>query len=129
MYLVYILIYSQDNKKSEMKYIGKCTWNLLHKMAQRYPIQASKQEQEHMMGFIKSLSNYYPCTVCAEHIQLFINNNPPDVIGSDQLQNWFCQLHNSVNIKLGKPPFNCNFVKKRWRNGSLCFIKGKCEKN
>ena len=31
-----------------------------------------------------------------------------------ELEQWTCALHNRVNRKLGKPDFNCSYVRSRW---------------
>jgi FAD-linked sulfhydryl oxidase len=43
--------------------------------------------------------------------------HPPDVGSAAQLSHWACRLHNLVNIRLGKPGFDCSRVMERWRDG------------
>ena len=41
-----------------------------------------------------------------------------------QFAHWLCQLHNKVNVKLGKPEFDCSQTYKRWRDG---YSDGSCD--
>jgi len=43
--------------------------------------------------------------------------NPPATQSNTKLAQWLCKMHNEVNVKLGKPEFDCKFVDQRWRNG------------
>jgi FAD-linked sulfhydryl oxidase len=33
------------------------------------------------------------------------------------LSDWACRLHNLVNVRLGKPAFDCTKALERWRDG------------
>jgi hypothetical protein len=46
-----------------------------------------------------------------------LKTNPPDVTSQSALSLWMCQLHNRVNVKLGKSVFDCSKVDERWRDG------------
>ena len=41
-------------------------------------------------------------------------SNPPKTANPGELQQWVCEVHNTVNRSLGKASFNCNFVQARW---------------
>lgn len=43
---------------------------------------------------------------------------------SDDLSQWLCRLHNKVNVKIGKPKFDCSKVNERWRDG---WLDGSCD--
>jgi FAD-linked sulfhydryl oxidase len=45
----------------------------------------------------------YPCSSCAKHFQLRIDQNPPDVTSRDGLTRWLCHSHNAVNLRNNKP--------------------------
>lgn len=103
--------------------MGRATWTFLHTMAAYYPENPSQNEQDSMMGFIDGLSKFYPCNYCAEHLRDEIKlRNPPKVGSNVQLSEWFCQIHNEVNERQGKPRFDCSKVMMRWRTGRKgCF--------
>jgi FAD-linked sulfhydryl oxidase len=48
---------------------------------------------------------------------LRLTANPPATQSNTKLAQWLCKMHNEVNVKLGKPEFDCKFVDQRWRNG------------
>lgn len=77
-----------------------------------------------MGAFIDGLSRFYPCWYCAEHLQKEVKVHPPKLGSNVELSEWFCQVHNEVNTRLGKPTFDCSKVFQRWRDGipgSKCF--------
>ncbi|KAJ3271335.1 hypothetical protein HDV01_006840 [Terramyces sp. JEL0728] len=102
--------------------LGNYTWGFLHTMAAYYPQTPSKSDQQIMKNFITGLSRFYPCSYCAEHLQKEIVTNPPDVKNNYTLSMWFCNVHNEVNERLGKPTFDCSRVFERWKDGNKnCF--------
>ena len=46
-----------------------------------------------------------------------LKRNPPETSSQHMLSQWMCRLHNSVNVRLGKPPFDCSWVDERWKDG------------
>lgn len=53
-----------------------------------------------------------------------IKKNPPCTKSRDDLAKWLCDRHNTVNVKLGKPTFDCSKVHERWRDG---WLDGSCD--
>jgi FAD-linked sulfhydryl oxidase len=102
--------------------LGQSTWTFLHTMAAYYPEKATVSQQKSMLGFIDGLAQFYPCEECASHLQYEVVENPPKVKNNVELSDWFCQIHNEVNIRQGKPTFDCSKVFERWRTGrKSCF--------
>lgn len=59
------------------------------------------------------------------HFPFFsIKKNPPKTKSKDELAKWLCERHNTVNVKLGKPVFDCRKVHERWRDG---WLDGSCD--
>lgn len=108
--------YAKDDPP-DVAVLGRSTWTLLHSIAATYPETPSNKQQQDMKQFINLFSGIYPCWFCAEDFQKYIKKNEPKVANQDQLGKWFCEAHNDVNIKLGKPKFNCDLWKKRWKDG------------
>lgn len=104
--------------------LGRSTWNFLHTMAAYYPEKPTSEEQTKMKELIKNFSVFYPCDVCAKHLRDDIKKTPPDVSSSQALAQWFCQVHNRVNVRLGKSVFDCTRVKERWKDG---WLDGSCD--
>ncbi|KAI8900803.1 ERV/ALR sulfhydryl oxidase domain-containing protein [Globomyces pollinis-pini] len=97
--------------------LGRQTWAFLHTMAAYYPEKPTILDKSTMNSFIGGLARFYPCGYCADHLQTEIKVNPPKLDSNVELSNWFCQVHNEVNVRLGKPTFDCSKVLERWRDG------------
>lgn len=52
--------------------LGNSTWIFLHTMAQYYPDIPTENEKQSMINLINSLSIFYPCKHCAEHLKKYI---------------------------------------------------------
>jgi FAD-linked sulfhydryl oxidase len=98
--------------------LGRASWTLLHTMAAYYPEHPSDADKAAMTGFIQGLVRFYPCQYCATHLQKDVPHHPPNLNSNVELSQWFCQLHNRVNQRLGKPQFDCSRVLERWKDGS-----------
>ena len=93
---------------------------LLHKHGRNIPrVPLPHQCRAVMKQFISTFSQLYPCGWCAEDFRSWMKEpgNEPKVQGQDELGMWMCNAHNAVNIKLGKPEFDCSLWKQRWRDG------------
>jgi mitochondrial FAD-linked sulfhydryl oxidase len=103
----------------DVEQLGRSTWTMLHTMAATYPEQAPSSMQTVIKQFISTFSQLYPCGWCAEDFRAWMKEpgNEPKVQGQDELGMWMCQAHNAVNVKLGKPEFDCSLWKQRWKDG------------
>ncbi|RWS08987.1 FAD-linked sulfhydryl oxidase ALR-like protein [Dinothrombium tinctorium] len=97
--------------------LGRNTWSFLHTMAAYFPDRPTDEQQRDMKTFINLFSKFYPCEYCAKDMQVDIANDPPKTGSRSDLSLWFCNLHNKVNKKLGKPLFDCSKVDQRWFHG------------
>lgn len=87
--------------------LGHGTWNMLHRMAASYEKEPSLEQQKEMRTFITTFSKLYPCEECATEFRAMLAVSPPDVSNNRALSLWFCETHNKVNKRLGKPLFTC----------------------
>jgi len=97
--------------------LGVSTWSLLHSVAAYYPDKPTPTQQADAKIFLSTFSRLYPCAECAEDLRQDLKELPPKVSSSKEFSEWMCQLHNRVNVKLGKPTFDCSKVFERWRDG------------
>ncbi|EGW34362.1 uncharacterized protein SPAPADRAFT_59785 [Spathaspora passalidarum NRRL Y-27907] len=97
--------------------LGRSSWTLLHSIAATYPEEPTNKQQKDMKQFINLFAGFYPCWFCADDFQKYITTNEPKVETQDSLGRWLCDAHNDVNKKLGKPKFNCDLWKQRWKDG------------
>lgn len=101
----------------DVQKLGAQSWSFLHAMAAKYPIEPTATQKGEMAEFLKLFSHVYPCNWCAHDFEKYIRENAPRVESREELSLWMCEAHNKVNSKLGKPKFDCNFWKERWRDG------------
>ncbi|GMM36389.1 flavin-linked sulfhydryl oxidase [Saccharomycopsis crataegensis] len=97
--------------------LGNGTWSLLHSIAAKYPETPTDAQQKDLKNFVGILSRIYPCWFCADDFKKYIAKNEVKVKSQDDFGKWLCDAHNSVNVKLGKPKFDCNLWKERWKDG------------
>lgn len=69
-------------------------------------------------------SRLYPCWVCAEDFQRYMEKEQIRVDSRNEFGTWLCEAHNAVNTKLGKPVFDCSKWEERWRTG---WKDGRCD--
>jgi len=97
--------------------LGSATWSFLHSVAAYYPARPTPQHEEDARQLMRIVSRLYPCSDCAEDLRKDLIEDPPIVSSSAEFSEWMCRLHNKVNVKLGKPTFDCTKVFERWRDG------------
>ena len=101
-----------------MNQIGAGSWTLLHTMSVYLPeSELSTQQKSDVSQFMSILSRIYPCSYCADDLKKDLKEDPPKVQTGKEYAQWLCQLHNKVNLKLGKPTFDCSKIYERWRDG------------
>lgn len=101
----------------DVEQLGSSSWTLLHSIAAAYPQNPNNIQKSEMTHFLTMFSHIYPCWWCAKDFEKFIKDNAPKVESQNELGNWMCDAHNTVNRKLGKEEFNCKFWKNRWKDG------------
>ncbi|KAH6649642.1 ERV/ALR sulfhydryl oxidase domain-containing protein [Chaetomium tenue] len=101
----------------DVEVLGRSTWTLLHSIAAAYPPTPTPKEQSDIKSFMRLFSKLYPCWVCAEDFQAYMQKREVKAGSRDEFGNWLCEAHNEVNRKLGKPTFDCRKWEERWRTG------------
>lgn len=101
----------------DVEKLGRSSWTLLHSIAATYPENPSNKHQSDLKQFLKLFGNFYPCWYCGEDFEKYMDKNEPATGTQDEFGKWLCEAHNDVNAKLGKPQFDCNLWKRRWRDG------------
>lgn len=106
-----------SKKQEERDELGRSTWHLLHVMASKYPLVPTTKEKKNYMTFLNLLSVLFPCEECSGHFQNLLKMHPPVLDSRDKFEEWLCNAHNIVNIRLNKPIFNCKRLSDVWGCG------------
>jgi len=108
--------------------LGRCAWTWLHSVAANYAEEPTLDEQKGMANLVFNFARFYPCRECASNLKTELGEMPPVVETRRAFEQWLCKLHNKVNERLKKPPFDCSMATYRWRGLSGC-QSGKCALN
>ena len=101
----------------DVEQLGRSSWTLLHSITATYPVTPTPVEQTQARQFMGLFSKLYPCWVCAEDFQDFMEKNKVRTESRDEFGRWMCEAHNEVNKKLGKKEFDCGKWEERWSTG------------
>ena len=84
---------------------GPFLWYILHIMSFNYPVTPSYADKRIYHDFYVNLKELIPCANCRKHYQQHLHTNPitPALDTRADLVKWVIQMHNMVNISLGKP--------------------------
>ncbi|CAG9560891.1 unnamed protein product [Danaus chrysippus] len=104
--------------------LGRHTWGFLHSMASYFPEKPTHTQSNDMSKFFNIFAQFYPCEPCALDFKEDIAKHPPKTKSRKDLVKWLCERHNTVNIKLGKPVFDCSKANERWKDG---WLDGSCD--
>ena len=77
-------------------------------MAAYYPDKPSEEKKKSVFSFYESFSNLYPCHYCADELRTDLKENKINAESREELMKWTCQMHNRVNVRLGKPIYDCD---------------------
>ena len=106
----------------DVEALGRSSWTLLHSITATYPTNPSPQLQSETRSFLSTFGKLYPCWVCAEDFQRWMQKNTPRVSNRSEFGEWMCEAHNAVNEKLGKETFDCKRWEERWRTGRMAGV-------
>lgn len=83
---------------------GPVFWATMHIATLGYPVNPTSKDKEAAIKFFESLVIMLPCPICREHYGVHLSEMPvKDVVHSrDALINWVFNIHNKINVQLGK---------------------------
>lgn len=87
-----------------MHRIGPACWKSFNRIAQDY----EPENAEDVKQLFTESGNHFPCAGCRRHYQEYLNNTNWDNVAKsrDTLVKFITDLHNSVNIRLGRHPIS-----------------------
>ena len=86
---------------------GPHFWFVLHLISFHYPEKPSTYEKDAIKAFYISVKDILPCQKCRQHYNNYLSRYPiePHLDSRMDLIRWVIQVHNFVNVSLGKPAY------------------------
>lgn len=84
---------------------GPHFWFVLHLVSFHYPDPPNTFDKESFKSFYHSVKEILPCAKCRKHYKTYLSQYPiePNLDRRIDLIRWVIQIHNFVNVRLGKP--------------------------
>lgn len=94
---------------------GQYAWYTIHLLTLMYNPSENKKFYK---GFIEHIGNALPCPVCRNHFKLRATKPIINKLleSQDIMVNWFHELHNHLNLVLGKKKLSLKEAKKLYIN-------------
>ena len=77
-------------------------------MAAYYPEKPTAEKKNAVVSFYDAFSKLYPCHYCADELKQDLIQNKIKAESREELMKWTCEMHNRVNVRLGKDTYNCD---------------------
>lgn len=117
--------------RTDPKYIGPGTWNVIHTMA--YDAKTTIKKNNFIEFMKEIISKKFPCPVCREHCVEYIRDHPLeeylDVTTNETstgLFLWTWKFHNAVNARLDKPIMDWNTAVNLYGNSESLICSAAC---
>jgi FAD-linked sulfhydryl oxidase len=97
--------------------IGNAAWTILHSVAAHFPDQPTQEQIDSAKQFVLGFALLYPCEECRYGFIEYCKEHPPQFSSQKEFVIWVCNLHNTINEKLGKSVMmkcELNILNKRW---------------
>ena len=112
------------SSKTSAEIVGPGVWLILH-------FKSLSSSPEEFKKFTDEVKKMFPCEICIRHLEIFCKNHPFDNYkgitnreGHDiGMFQWTWMLHNSVNIRLGKPRMDFDTAYNMYKNHTQCHSK------
>ena len=97
---------------------GPHTWFFLHSVTFGYPIKPNESEKKSYYNLVMSLQNTLPCGECRNNFRHKLSELPllPFLDSRKNFIRWMIEIHNRVNISIGKKPLNLDEVLNNYKN-------------
>ena len=84
---------------------GSSSWVLLHCVSMTFPKTPTTKEINDYAAFFKSLKNVLPCKICRKSYTVWLKDHPPYFSSRKEAIHWVIDVHNYVNVRLGKKKY------------------------
>ena len=83
---------------------GPIFWATMHIVSLGFPAKPTEEDKAGAIAFYNSLATTIPCPICKTHYRKFLAESPVEsaVANRHDLIHWVFELHNNVNLQLGK---------------------------
>lgn len=97
---------------------GPHMWYVLHIITFAYPKEPTEYDKQRYSDFFNTIKNVIPCEVCQKHLNKYMSEYPigPHLDSKANLIKWLIQIHNFVNVSLGKPVYTPSEVVEVYKN-------------
>lgn len=95
---------------------GRPGWKFLHAVTFAYPNNPDLKTKIRYRRFFKTLKYVLPCPLCRAHYAKLVQHlGMSDLKNTNTLSRWLVNVHNKINVKLGKKVFSYDEVKHVYR--------------
>lgn len=107
---------------------GPHAWEFMHAASFAFPPNPSWEERQAYGMFYHQIAKILPCEECRAHFTATLTNMPPQTQSRDTLTKWLVDVHNAVNVRLGKPtvPYATVAAKYASMQGAACPVPSSC---
>jgi len=97
---------------------GPHLWFSLHSITFNYPLKPTMEDKNNYKNFFLNLQEVIPCSVCKKNYKRHLNEHPIE----DYLDNrkslvyWLIDMHNMVNVEIGKKLLSYDIVIKKYED-------------
>jgi hypothetical protein len=97
---------------------GPHLWFSLHTMSFNYPLRPTENDKYNYQNFFTSLKEVIPCSVCKKNYIRHLNEHPiKDSLDTRKsLAYWVIDMHNMVNVEIGKKVYSYDKVIKKYED-------------
>jgi len=95
---------------------GRPGWKFLHAVTFAYPNNPDLKTKIRYRRFFKMLKYVLPCPLCRSHYAKLVQHlGLGHMKNTSTLSRWLVDVHNKINVKLGKKVFSYDEVKQMYR--------------
>ena len=97
---------------------GPKLWFAMHTISLNYPSNPTEKDKKVNKIFFENLQHVIPCPTCQNHYSKFLKKNPVSKHLSNKMEltKWVLSVHNDVNIRNGKAPWDIDKLLKHYNS-------------